>query len=67
MFEFEEDVDGLGDYPLGMVVIVFGFALVFFTEHILFDVHAPAEVMSPQAPVSLLPLQVKLCCRVIIL
>ena len=38
--EHEADVDGLGDYPLGMVAVVVGFALVFFVENVLFNVHS---------------------------
>ncbi|GMH45871.1 hypothetical protein BSKO_13834 [Bryopsis sp. KO-2023] len=37
--ENEAKISGLNEYPLGYLIIVIGFMLVFFVEHVLFDVH----------------------------
>lgn len=36
ILEEEAEVDGLGDYPLGMVMLVLGFLLVFLIEQVFF-------------------------------
>lgn len=50
--EAQETVEGLGHYPLGSVMVVAGFMLLFFVEHILFNVEqkifgSPASMSPP--------------------
>lgn len=50
--EYEAEVDSIGDYPVGLLVVTLSFSLVFYIEHILVDVHSHSET-APSLPVSL--------------
>eukprot|EP00210_Caulerpa_lentillifera_P007685 g7336.t1 len=41
--EYEDLADGIDDYPAGLLIVVASFVLVFYIEHILFDVHSHTD------------------------
>ncbi|GMH45237.1 hypothetical protein BSKO_13194 [Bryopsis sp. KO-2023] len=43
--ETESEVKGLDEYPLGSVILVIGFMIVFFVERIIFDVHTSVDTV----------------------
>lgn len=47
--EFQQSVDTIGEYPVGLLVVVLSFTLVFYLEHVLVDVHFHTEDASPGA------------------